>query len=302
MGSVPYWNNVAGDLLARTSYQYEILQPNQWLKCLGWFISGKFRKFDLIYQVCAINNWPLALALSLLRKPWILHWIGTDVLSFREKKASRGWRRFIVSRLVYKRAVQFLSDSRYLLDELNQLGLEADVVKLLPNKIDIGVQPLPDKFSVLAYWPDHREAFYRGERVFRLAEMFPDVEFKVAKATKSDKTVPPNVTFLGNQEDMESVYNGVSVFIRTPEHDSLSAMVLEALTRGRYVIYNQHSITGCHCADSVEECADALKDIMKQSAPNHEGAEFVRKNFNVEMEAQNLEVILDEIFKKQKGT
>jgi glycosyltransferase involved in cell wall biosynthesis len=297
-GSVPYWNTVAGDLLSRTRYSYEILQPNEWFKFLWWFLTGKFRRFNLFYQVCAVNNWPFAFFMSLMNKPYMIHWIGTDVLSFKEQKSSRGWRKSIVSRLAYRLAKQHFSDSPYLLDELKGLHIDASVIKLLPNKIDADLQPLPEKFSALAYWPNHRETFFRGEWIYSLAEMFPNIEFKVAKATRSEKSVPPNVTFLGKHEDMEAVYRGVSVFIRTPEHDSLSAMVLEALVRGRYVIYNKPSIPGCHYANSVQECVEALKEIIKQQEPNHEGAQFVRENFSVAKEAQNLEAILDELFGK----
>ena len=48
-----------------------------------------------------------------------------------------------------------------------------------------------------------------------------------------------NLTYLGRQKDMDAVYRRVSVFIRIPERDSLSAMVLEMLARQRWVIYNK---------------------------------------------------------------
>ena len=298
-GSVPYWNTVAGDLLSRTGYSCEILGPGQWLTFLKWFLTGKLRRFDLVYQVCAVNNWPVAFFLSLMNKPYMLHWIGSDVLSFREKKAAKGWRKWIVSRLAYRQARQHLADSAYLLDELKSLRIDASVVKLLPCRIETDVMPLPETCSVLAYWHDEREEFYRGKRIYALAEMFPQVVFRIAKANKTTSFVPSNVAFLGQCEDMESVYRDTSVFIRTPEHDSLSAMVLEALSRGRYVIYNKSDVPGCHYADSVEECANALREIMQKTEPNYEGARFVRENFNPAREARKLEGILDTLFNKQ---
>lgn len=72
-----------------------------------------------------------------------------------------------------------------------------------------------------------------------------------------------------------------------PEHDSLSAMVLEMLSRGRYVIYNQ-DLTGCHHATDFEEARAALYALRGQHEPNHGGARFVRENFSLTAEGAAL--------------
>lgn len=75
-----------------------------------------------------------------------------------------------------------------------------------------------------------------------------------------------------------------STLIRIPEHDSLSAMVLEMLARGRHVIYNK-VVEGCSYASNLAEACEALRGIQSQREPNQAGARYVRKNFSLQKEA-----------------
>jgi len=229
--------------------------------------------------------------MAMLGKPFIVHWIGTDVVSFGSKKASKGWRKFITSLVSYKRAIAHISDSEYLLEELKQLNINALMVRLLPELVEAEPMPLPEKFSALCYWPEARRDFYRADIIFALAREFSDIEFKVLKATGDEKDSAANVKFLGFQTDMKAVYNNASVLIRMPEHDSLSTMVLEMLVRGRYVIYNKR-ITGCNYAEDFDSAKKALTEIIGLKGINTVGANFVKENYSPAKEAKKLEKIL----------
>jgi len=300
-GSIPYWNNVAAELLIRSGYSCDILHSNQWGKLIAWFFTGKLFRYDIVYQVFAVNNWAVSLLMVILGKPFITHWLGSDILSFSSGKASKGWRRMITHCIAMKRTKLHLADSNYLINELLSAEIQASVVTLLPKTIEADPIPLPQKFSTLSYWPDHRESFYRGHWTFQLAEEFPDIEFNIAKATKSNIPTPPNVKFLGEQKNMEDIYANTSVFIRLPEHDSISALVLEALARGRYVIYNKE-LPGCHFARDYNEAKNALVEIMNLHQPNIKGAQFVSEKFSPAGEAKKISELLQTLLTSEEFT
>lgn len=289
-GATPYWNRVLADLLSRAGFKSDILDKYEPAKLFKWLITGRFGKYDFIYQVCGINNWINSLVLLLLAKPFVVHWIGTDVMSLTGGKASKGWRNFITRILVFKRARVHVADSPYLLDELKELGITASVVCLFPERVEADPIPLPEKFSVISYWTDNSKDFFRGDIVYRLAEDFPDIKFKILGVTGDVVSTPPNVKFLGRRNDIETVYKDCNVLIRLPKHDSLSAMVLEMLARGRYVIYNK-DIPHCHYATDYDSAKEALNEIVKLTGLNLEGSDYIRENFSPAKEAEKFKTI-----------
>jgi hypothetical protein len=74
---------------------------------------------------------------------------------------------------------------------------------------------------------------------------------------------------------MEKVYKDASVLLRIVPHDGLPRMVLEALSRGRPVVYN-HPFPNCTLARNVEESIVAIANGLASGA-NTAGAEHVRK-------------------------
>lgn len=291
IGAVPYWNKVTGAMLKRVGFDVDILNSKDAISVLKWLVTFKWRNCDLVYQVSGTNSWFVSLFMALLGKQFIIHWIGTDVASFSNGKASRGWRKYITSLISYKRAEAHISDSEYLLDELKELNIEAPIVRLLPALVEAEPVALPEKFSVVSYWDESTRDFYRADIIFALAREFPEVEFKILKATGDKKQSAPNVKFLGFQSDMDTAYKNASVLIRIPEHDSLSTMVLEMLARGRYAIYNKR-LTGCHYAHDFRFAKEALAEIIDLNAINTEGAEFVKEHYSPAKETEKLKKIL----------
>lgn len=300
-GAVPYWNNVTARLLQRAGIECDILNRYDFIKLIGWALIGRFQRYVYIYQVCAINNWIVTLLMMLLRKEFIIHWIGTDVLSFSSGKASKGWRNCITRMLVYKKTKAHIVDSEYLLDDLKQHGIDASIVRHLTDKIEADVVSLPEKFSVLSYWTDNTRDFFDANTIYRLARAFPEIEFRILKATGDSTISLDNLKFLGPRDDMENVYAEATVLIRLPKHDSLSKMVLEALARGRYVIYNK-GFPYCHFAKGYEDTKKALAEIMKFREPNYKGSQFVRENFSVSEESRKLKAALETLLAANRDT
>ena len=174
------------------------------------------------------------------------------------------------------------------------------MIRLLPERIEATVEPLPETFTVLSYWVENRKAFYGGDIVMQLAQDMPEVRFLILGAREDEYSTLPNVTLLGWQDKLESFYNQSSVLIRLPEHDSLSAMVLEMLARGRYAIYNQ-KMSGCHFARDYAEAKAALEQIQSLCTPNHEGARSIRENFSVGAEAGKAAALCRQLL-RESGT
>jgi glycosyltransferase involved in cell wall biosynthesis len=293
MGS-SYWVQVVCNLLKRAGLYAEAIDPHGKFSLLKWALRGQWRRFDVIHLTSGVWEWKAALIFMLVPRPAIWHWIGTDILNF-QRNSQKGWKGLIIRLAAYRKAKAHLADSPELAEELGKLGIKADVVRLLPEQIEAKVEPLPEEFAALSYWSDGRTDFYGGNIVFELAKEFPNVKFRVVGATGENEKASPNVEFLGFQKDLSKIYSMSSVFIRMPEHDSLSAMVLEMLARGRYVIYNK-KLQGCHFAHNMSEAREILRLIIKKTTPNIDGAEMVKESFSLDIEAGKLNRIYVNLF------
>ncbi len=226
-------------------------------------------------------------------KKVIAHWIGTDVVELRRhiEQAKQ------LPEHVEKSVDLHLADSPQLQQELKSMGVESTVIRLLPRRLEANVLPLPPQMTVLSYWQDFRPQFYRADMIMELARRFADVKFRVVGATGKDVAAPPpNVEFLGNVSDMEAIYANATALIRILEHDSLSAMVLEAMARGRYVLYSEpfpHTLE----ARTLEQASACLERLRTQRQPNEAGARHVRENFNWRGEVQRLKDVYRSLLK-----
>ncbi len=278
------WLGVAEHLLRIAGYSsWPLRVERRWL-FLRVLFSPRIWSAEAIHMVWGAEL-PASIMLAwILRKPLVWHWIGSDVPRFA---GWRGWKRRLANRLARRSVVAHLADSPELAAELKKLGIDAEVCRLLPASIEAEVLPLPEKFRVLSYWFDDRRTFYGGEIILGAARCLPDVEFIIAGAEGRGAPTLPNVTYLGRLDQLEEIYARVSVFVRMPEHDSLSAMVLEALARGRYVICNK-PFDECLYADSLDSLCAAIGQARSQSVPNRAGAAVVKSSFRLQAEAHVL--------------
>ena len=123
--------------------------------------------------------------------------------------------------------------------------------------------------------------------VLRLAAALPTVDFLIAGDEGTGLSATPNVKFLGRLRDLGEVYSRTSIYLRLVKHDSLSAMVLEAMARGRHVIYSQ-PFPHAELALDFDQARAALTRLLERSTANETGAAYIRANFNLDIEAQTL--------------
>jgi hypothetical protein len=272
-----YWGEVLASLFARRGIAYEFvsLRPNWYF--IGWLLCGRWRRYTAFHVVGMC--WWLVATMRFFR-PVVCHWIGSDVLAYRtaKERTIRGW--------LHRKAAECwirynLADSPELATELAHFGIKARVVRLLPEMIEADIEPLPAKFTVLSYWGAAGPDFYGAKVLLRLAEEFPAFRFIVVGTRGVAGNGPPNIEYFGPVPDLRHIYRQSSVLIRMPIHDSVSAMVLEMLARGRYAIYNKR-IDGCHYAEDLDQARAALHEISAMKEPNYMGAKEVRRNFSLD--------------------
>lgn len=207
----------------------------------------------------------------LLGKKVVIHWVGTDVLHVKKKP--------LVREIIKRVANLHLAVSPWLVDELREIGIKATVIPLIPTylpKVDITWPS--DKF-VHVYLPEGKEEFYGAEDTFNLARQMPNVKFLIT--ANSGKGMPqlPNITYLGWIEDMEIVWSKVRVYLRLTEHDGMPLMVIEALQRGKYVVWS-YEFPYCIKAESFESTKKSLITALEHSELNKEGIEYARHTFD----------------------
>jgi len=212
------------------------------------------------------------ISLRLLGKKITLHWQGTDVVELRKPNS-----------LLYSRIVSFhTAQAPWLCCELKQKGINATWFPIVPPLRNSKLLPMPRKFAVLTYVASGKADFY-GHGVLRgLSKALQDVDFYVVGSVhKRDQIREHNIKYLGWVKKMEEVYSKTTVLLRLTEHDGLSFMALEALARGRHVIWNKR-FPHCHFAESEEQALQVLRRLKSGSSrmPNIAGAKFVRKQFS----------------------
>lgn len=252
---------------------------NKWHKIKALFLIPRA---DLIYSINGSVTRGRVFDLALKKKvPVIMNWVGTDVLkSLEAYRAGTYVQEYISS------ATHFC-EVNWIRQELKEMGIEAKVVNFASFDRQFELKEADaNQLTVLNYIPESRQDFYGLNEIIKAAEELPDIMFLVAGSSSSERSIPANMKFLGWVDDMDRVYQNVHVCIRFTKHDGLSNFVLEALARGKQVIYNNH-FDYCHFAANTTDLIDklvALKTKLEQNTSliNKTGAEFVSKEFNRE--------------------
>ena len=290
----PYWADVAAGMLRKAGLEASVWRFGpadvspliRWcgpLRRMAYLADRPFREARVIHYVGSVTSRLFLRVARRLGKRIVLHWVGTDVMGLRKSAvADRGAARF------YRNiATMHFADSPELAEELAALGIHAELFRLLPESVEARDLPMPDKPAVLAYWSPGRRGFYGGDVVDALAEEFKDVAFYVVGSDGAGEPQHPNMKYFGKLGSLDEVYKQAGVFVRMPKHDSLSAMVLEMLARGRWVIYNKpfpHTET----AANLDEARAALARCLARQGPNREGQDYVREHFSPQAEAERV--------------
>jgi hypothetical protein len=290
-----HWQPVLLNMMKKAGIEADMLNLKGEVPSALWLFSSKSRPYRIIYHLGGCSGIFCILA-RLRGKRVVNHWIGTDVMRYSGKLSLRNrlgiW--------VHQHLVDLeFTDAKILQDELMAVGIKTDIVRLLSQTIIAEVTALPKEPTVLSYWHDERFHFYGGPIVFALAKAFPSVKFLITLATGKGLTeVPANIQFLGLVDNMAEVYRKCTCVIRMPQHDGFSVMVLEAMARGRYVIYNHEhrELSFTSIAKDFDSARKSLEEILNKREPNLAGADYVKKNFSIDNEAARLRKLMENAF------
>jgi glycosyltransferase involved in cell wall biosynthesis len=293
-GRNPNWHPVLLNIMNKAGIKADTLPSLKQREFILWLFSKKSCDYKIIYCFGGIT--PIFYILARLRgKRIISHWIGSDAMCYQGRVNLR--KRFSI--WVHQHFVNLaLADSERVQEELRSVGIETKLLRLLPQAIVGEVKALPEKPTVLSYWSNERFDFYNGQTFLALAKAFPEVNFVVAKADgKGLQNIPSNVQFLGlvDNNKMSHIYQNCTCLLRMPQHDGLSAMVLEAMAHGRYVIYN-YKFPFTYFAKDFGSAAKALREIINKRELNFEGFDYVKNNYSIDSEANCLRGLMEDVF------
>ena len=249
------------------------------IKLLKWFRAIiKLNKVDILYNVYTIPQCKLFRLAKLCKTRIITEWIGTDVYNA------------LLNPVDYNKGMEMidihLACSFDLKKELNSMGIESTVVPIIPfHNIRLDVAEMPAQHEVIIYMPTGKEDFYGFDILKNIFEHYPNTIFHiVANENKLLFSKYPNVILEGylTHEDMEKLYDNISIVIRHTVHDGLSMSIIEGLSKGKIVFWN-HNHPYTIKATKLEEYYLYLDQILENKPEaNYEEVEFIKKNYNIE--------------------
>jgi len=291
-------------------YRFSIIsqQHNKLLKLKEIFKN--FKKLDLVYIIYGWlgNSQILMVFLSLFLKiPILIHWIGTDVYTMTNSENLSLKIKFkrLVMKILFKlnKRCYHIACAPWLKDELFKVGINAAFIPVLSPMISMNseIYQLPKTLTVLSYIPLGKEDFYGEYKLIELAKKNPDVKFIVVANSPERKPKDlSNVEYYGwvSREEMEELYKNSTCVLRLTKHDGLLGLGIEALLRGRYLIFiYEHPYV--YKATTVEEAQKALDDIKIKTEPNYEGAKFVKESYSTEIIKERIKKLFFEILKRR---
>lgn len=215
---------------------------------------------------------------KLLGKKVIIHWIGSDVLDAISNHKRKGtyW---LLQKIAYKIVDSHLADFQPLADELESLGIKASLIPLIPD-LPLFQENIswPVENNVFVYLPETRHEFYGSDIIFQLAEEMTDINFFITRHSGKNAPFLPNIKYYPWVDDLEAIWEQTKVYIRLTKHDGLSHTVIEALARGKHVIWS-YEFPYCYQAKTFKEAKYALREIFTQNQPNIGGVNYVQSEF-----------------------
>lgn len=256
-------------------------------KLVGIYHIMNSRGFVAVYPLPFWRHFRLA---SMLQKPTLAVWIGSDVYRLKLEKNQ-------MAKLEKNREyiTASIADSPALVEELAGMNIKAEWVPTISKKMHYQPLPIPDPLSILVYLTPQRHPFYGSAIVARVIEMIPNIRFTIVGGYDFGGNIPKNVTVAGYVNNMDEIYEKSYILLRPTLHDGLSQMVLEALGRGRQVIWSM-PFPHCHSAQKPEQIVEIIKDLISFPRINVDGAKYVADNFTPEEMVNKLRKVAEEIW------
>ena len=225
------------------------------------------------------DRW-LARAAKIMRKPRVIHWVGSDIAWLAEDESLR--------KLLAGPHISHLAEVNWTAEQLREVGFLPRIAPLPPRHLTGGPVPLPEKFTVMLYVPRTRTDFY-GRRDFeRLMQKMADKPIRYLIVGGGDINIPPGIDAenLRWRDTLTDAYKQTSALIRFTPRDGLSLMVLEALSFGRHVLWTQdfpHTHVIHDFAGMERQISELLEAHLNGTLqPQFAAAEMIAQQYNPE--------------------
>lgn len=272
-------NHIA-ELVSRNGYHVKAIEKKMGKtgNLIKYYLKYAFElaKSHCVYIVYAQPNKSLELIFArLLGKKVIMHWIGTDVYNCIHNSDSI---------VCYTGNIHHLAGSPLLHEELKSVGIASDIIPIIPFGIHLDLMNMPERHEALVYLPEGKEEFYRADLIRELAVRNPQVKFHIVANAGYEPLRLENVIFHGRLEidEMNKLYHEISILVRLPEHDGLSMMVIEALAKGKQVLYKyKHPFV--YTPEKFEPGsidAEFKKILAEEPVVNVQGHEYILEHYN----------------------
>jgi len=151
-------------------------------------------------------------------------------------------------------------------DQMKRLGIETDYLPIIPHNLNFDISKMPKSHSVLIYMPKGFENYYGYDEISRVFPLFPELKFFIVANDDKSKFDFNNVEVLGylKLEEMEKLYNEISIVVRIHINDGLSMSVLEGLAKGKRVIWN-YEFSFCLPGTTTEEISNSINEIISSN-------------------------------------
>jgi hypothetical protein len=264
----------------RSDWKTSILSTNSRLEVFASLFT--LLRSDVWYSIGSpvTDRWVYLFA-RLLRKPRVIHWVGSDIEYFRNTKA--------LHKQLRAAAIKHLTEVAWTAEELRDLGVSSEIVPLPLRHYSGEVKPLPDRFTILLYLPKSRPEFYGKREYEKMLRHFASEPIRVFVVGGGRLEAPAGMEVhnLGWRDDLRAIFEQVTVLIRLTPRDGLSLMVLEALSFGRYVMWSKpfpHSIQ----IRSQRDLVESLRRLLEQHRngtlePQRDAAEMIRSRYSSEL-------------------
>ncbi|PTO78183.1 glycosyltransferase [Vibrio splendidus] len=249
-------------------------------------IFGGYKNYFIIYV--PTKFWLLLLLLlpiKVMRRKAHLEWIGSDVLSLKNRKSKH---------LVWliNNFAESYCECDWIQKELREYGVNASlgpyitfsshlINHLTKNKTNFA----SNKLVCVTYATKGKEKLYGLTHVLDAAKQCDFIELNVVGHDGEGVSSAGNVTFHGwvNKDELNEIYSTSEVFIRMTDHDGLSYSVLEALAGGMQCVFS-YKYPHTKKANDTEQLIAILNDFNCDkekgiSLYNNDGHEFIASTF-----------------------
>lgn len=180
----------------------------------------------------------------------VIWWVGTDVL----RAIQPGYNARAVNNLAFKH----ICVSSGLQRELKSVGIQADIVTLIPEVHKYRKVPLPTgRYTVGIYMPSTKTVYRWGD-CKRIIENTPYIKYIIYGNKSPMSGLPKNATAVGWVEDTSHILKKCNCLLRLTSHDGFPQSIIEATLMGRAVITN-HEYPYVIRSNNVSEIIGVIK-------------------------------------------